>query len=345
MPLPRLAGRGEAEIGEEHLAELLGRVDVEAPPRKLEDALAYAVQLHCEAFGEAVENAKIDAHAGLLHAVENRRERQVDLAVDALDACFFRLREQRGNQRMNGRRARGQRGRRGLPVARRHIGQRLRGVRRIQRVGEQHGVVHRAAQHYALRSQQMESGLPIVGLLGDCCIFKQCAQFAGQRQAQRNRRLRADAYAEAGLLFGGLGHIEQRKRSAALRLPSPAARARRHRARRQSRARARRRRRRLSALAVGSSINLDRTAAVRRRKVAQHGGELKLGEEFAAGFEVRRLRLHRGQIQRQRHVAVDGDQLLGEQDGVAILLQRLAIAFALDLAGAVEDRLHGAEFD
>ena len=84
------AGRGgQAQIGEEHFAELLGRVDVEAPSGQLEDALADALQLDGEALGEAVEHAEIDAHAGLLHAEEDRRERQVDLCVDARDAGLF----------------------------------------------------------------------------------------------------------------------------------------------------------------------------------------------------------------------------------------------------------------
>ena len=40
-------------------------------------------------------------------------------------------------------------------------------------------------------------------------------------------------------------------------------------------------------------------------------------------------------------VAVDGDEFLGEQNGIAILLERLAIGFALDLGGAVEDGFDG----
>ena len=71
--------RGQAEMREEHLAKLLGRVDVEAAAGQLEDLLADALQLDGEALGKPVEDAEIDAHAGLLHAEENRRKRQVDL--------------------------------------------------------------------------------------------------------------------------------------------------------------------------------------------------------------------------------------------------------------------------
>ena len=63
-----------------HLAKLLGRVDVEAPSGQLEDALADALKLDGEALRKSVEHAGVDAHAGLLHAEENRRKRQIDLA-------------------------------------------------------------------------------------------------------------------------------------------------------------------------------------------------------------------------------------------------------------------------
>ena len=63
--------------------------------------LADAGQLIGKAAGEAFEDAEINAHAGLLHAEENRRERQVDFLVDALEAGFFDFRFQRGNQRAN----------------------------------------------------------------------------------------------------------------------------------------------------------------------------------------------------------------------------------------------------
>ncbi len=57
------------------------------------------------------------------------------------------------------------------------------------------------------------------------------------------------------------------------------------------------------------------------------------------------LRFHGLKIERKRDAAVDGDQFFRKQHRIAILLQRLAIALALDLAGAVEDGLHAAEFD
>ena len=82
---------------------------------------------------------------------------------------------------------------------------------------------------------------------------------------------------------------------------------------------------------------LDGWRGFRGREVAQHRGELQLCEEFAAGFEIGELRLHGGEVERERDVRIDGDQLFGEEDGVAILLQRLAVALAFDLCGAVEN--------
>ncbi len=74
-------------MGEEHFAELLGRVDVEAAAGELEDSFADALEFNAEALGKTVENSGIDADADLLHAIENRRERQIDFGVDT-----FRLR-------------------------------------------------------------------------------------------------------------------------------------------------------------------------------------------------------------------------------------------------------------
>jgi len=78
-------------MSKEHLAELFRRVDIESPSRQLKDPLSHPLQLHGEAFGKSVEHSQIDAHAGLLHAEENRRKRQIDIRIDALDAGLFHL--------------------------------------------------------------------------------------------------------------------------------------------------------------------------------------------------------------------------------------------------------------
>ncbi len=139
-------GRGQAHVRKENFAKLLGRVDVEAASGEREDALADALDLKTEALGEAVEHADVDADAGLFHAEEHGRERQIDLAVDALDAGFLSFFEKCGTKRADGSGGSGLRGGRGLVVARGYVGESLRGVGGIERVGEQHGVIHCAAQ-------------------------------------------------------------------------------------------------------------------------------------------------------------------------------------------------------
>ena len=80
-----------------------------------------------------------------------------------------------------------------------------------------------------------------------------------------------------------------------------------------------------------------------RRKLFEHGGEFKLGEQRAAGSDIGSQRAHLLQLKLDRHIAVDRHQLFAEQDGVAIALQRLAVGLALDLSGAIERRLDAAE--
>ena len=119
--------------------------------------------------------------------------------------------------------AAGKRGRRGLAVARGHIGERLRGVGGVERVGEQHGVVDCAAQCDAERRQYMERQLPVVHVLGDGCVFEQRAQLGRERQAQRGAGSAQTPTLKLGLLLGGFGHVEQRHESAAVRLPASSA--------------------------------------------------------------------------------------------------------------------------
>ena len=59
---------------------------------------------------------------------------------------------------------------------------------------------------------------------------------------------------------------------------------------------------------IGLFEQLNRCSAGGGRKVAQHGCEFELGEKCAAGLEVGRLGFHCGQVERQRHMSVDGDK-------------------------------------
>ena len=78
-----------------------------------------------------------------------------------------------------------------------------------------------------------------------------------------------------------------------------------------------------------------------------HGGEFKLGEELAAGGVVDGLGAHVVDGELDGDFGVDGDELFGEEDVVAVVLQRLAIGFALDGVGrgggGIERGFHGAE--
>jgi len=89
----------------------------------------------------------------------------------------------------------------------------------------------------------------------------------------------------------------------------------------------------------------DNRRCFRGCELAQHGGEFKLGEKFAAGLEVGLLCFHGVEVQSERNMGVDSDQLFREQNGIPILFQRLAIALALDFGGSVEDSFYAAEFD
>ena len=56
----------------------------------------------------------------------------------------------------------------------------------------------------------------------------------------------------------------------------------------------------------------------------------------ARGGQIRRLRLHRLRQRIDRDIAVDRHQFLAQQDGIAIVLQRFAIGFALNLGGMLQ---------
>ena len=82
LALAVLHGLGELHLVEEDVAELLGRVDVEAISGLGVDALGEGVHLDGEARGHGGEDAGVDADAGLFHSQEDGDERQVHGAVD-----------------------------------------------------------------------------------------------------------------------------------------------------------------------------------------------------------------------------------------------------------------------
>ena len=82
LALAVLHGLGQAHLVEEDVAELLGRVDVEAVAGVGVDALGEVVDLDGEAGGHLAEDGGVDADAGLLHAQEDGDEREIDGVVD-----------------------------------------------------------------------------------------------------------------------------------------------------------------------------------------------------------------------------------------------------------------------
>ncbi len=82
LALAVLRGLGKKHPVEEHVAELLGRVEIEAMARAGEDALGEGVHLDGEARGHGGEDSRIDADARLFHAQEDGDEREIHGAVE-----------------------------------------------------------------------------------------------------------------------------------------------------------------------------------------------------------------------------------------------------------------------
>jgi hypothetical protein len=80
--------RGQAQVVKSTSPSCLGELMLKRRPASSKMRSPTRSSSIHEALGEAVEDAEIDAHAGLLHAEENRGERQVDLLVDALTPAF-----------------------------------------------------------------------------------------------------------------------------------------------------------------------------------------------------------------------------------------------------------------
>ena len=330
-----------AQFCEEDYAELLGRVDIEAMTGDFENVFADAIHFSANR-SERPPNAVVSMRTPAFPC-DRARAREADrFRRRRLRLRLYRLPREGGDECMNRSGSGGQRGRRRLAVACSDVGERLRGVSGVERVGEQHGVVYWAMQSDALLAKHMQRQLQVVRVLGDGCVFKESAEFGCEREAERASWIGGDAEGEAGLFFGGLGHVEQRQRRGLLVV----------RFRLGGRRSIERKGEAVCAggsiecgglFGAGSSIN-STGSALRRSKFAQHGGEFELGEKIAAGFEVGRLRLHSGKVERERDVGVDGDEFFGEQDRVAVLLEGLSVGFALDLGGAVENGFDAAEF-
>ncbi len=198
-----------------------------------------------------------------------------------------------------------------MTVPRGHVCNGLRGMCGIERVRKQHGVVDSTAQLHAQAVQRMVSELGVVRALGHRRIFQQRSQFVRERQAQRGAGDRAHTHAGVCFALGGFHGIQQREHRPLARFVFLFLRGRLLRVERESKA----------VLACGCVEGcgllvvwvidqFDRIGGRGRRQFPEQRCELKLGEQLTAGFHVGQLRFHRGQVQVERHVAVDGDQFL-----------------------------------
>ncbi len=70
----------------------------------------------------------------------------------------------------------------------------------------------------------------------------------------------------------------------------------------------------------GMEVELDGGVGGGGGEGLEQGGELQLGEELAAGGVVDGLGAHRVEGELDGHGGVDGDEFLGEQNVVAIIL-------------------------
>jgi hypothetical protein len=80
-----------------------------------------------------------------------------------------------------------------------------------------------------------------------------------------------------------------------------------------------------------------------RHQFFQQRSEFEFGEKRTQGFQIGRADLHGIDVQLHRDVAIDGYQLLAEQDVVAVVLQRLAISLFFDFRCAIERRFDRAK--
>ena len=77
-----LDGLGQVHFVEQHVAQLLGRIDVEAMAGARKDLLAHPLHLYGQPLAHVGEHGTVDAHARLFHAQQDGNQRQVDVAID-----------------------------------------------------------------------------------------------------------------------------------------------------------------------------------------------------------------------------------------------------------------------
>lgn len=81
----------ELQAFKEHLAELLGGIDVERPARLFIDVLLERLELHFHLAAEGRESVRVHAHARVLHAREYGAEGQLNLIIELVQLALLKF--------------------------------------------------------------------------------------------------------------------------------------------------------------------------------------------------------------------------------------------------------------
>ena len=87
----RLFAVRELQAFKEHLAELLGGIDVERPARLFIDVLLERLELHFHLAAEGRESVRVHAHARVLHAREYGAEGQLNLIIELVQLALLKF--------------------------------------------------------------------------------------------------------------------------------------------------------------------------------------------------------------------------------------------------------------
>ncbi len=123
--------------------------------RSLEDLLADLVHLHRQPVRHGGEDRRVDAHAGLFHAQQDRDQRQIDVAIDLgrpqrLHVLFEHRRESPDSIRRCRQQLIPRRRQRPAAKARHNVGERVGGVGWVDEVGIEHQVIDRTREPHLM---------------------------------------------------------------------------------------------------------------------------------------------------------------------------------------------------
>ena len=320
----------QAELLEEHRAELLGRADDELLVGQRPDLALEAVDLVAHALVDLGQALAVEAHAGDLHVAQHAHERQLDLGHQRLEAAVVQLLALPGGERLQddgvgpglvvdvG----------GQPALLADLAEREAAARGLEQVGGQHRVVGQAGRHDA----------ELLGVVGDDGPIAERRDELLGALARAHEHVLARGHAEAPVGVGrdelalrGLGRDDRdRDLLAALEARDVGQRARAH-AGLDRDLRDGRGRRAVVALAEGLLQARERSA------------QLELAEDLA---QARAVGLARGlghRVDLDRHVELDRRQLLRQARVVGVRGQVLLALGAGDVVDVGEDLLERAE--